>query len=276
MNGEAISTIPKIVIIVQARSGSTRLPGKILKQIKGKSILLLQLERILEAKTPFVLVVATTTERIDDPIFEICKDNNINVFRGHPTDLLDRHYKAALELEAEAVVKIPSDCPLIDPAVIDKVLNFYIENQDKFDFVSNLHPASFPDGNDVEVIPFHILEVAHQEAKKDFEREHTTPFIWDNPQRFRIGNVVMDGGLDLSMSHRFTIDYFEDYEFIKAVYDELYDNKGVFSLFDILDLLERRPDIKKINEKYCGVNWYRKNIDQLKTINLSQTKIIDE
>jgi len=275
MSGVSITALPKIVVVVQARSGSTRLPGKILKHICGKPVLILQLERILAATTPFQLVVATTTDSIDDPIEEICKENKILCYRGHPTDLLDRHYNAALQLRAEAVVKIPSDCPLIDPAVIDKVLKFYLENQEKYDFVSNLHPATYPDGNDVEIMPFQILEIAFKEAQKDFEREHTTPFIWDQPERFRIGNVVMENGLDLSMSHRFTIDYIEDYEFIKAVFDELYEKNKLFSLKDILDLLERRPDIKNINKKYCGVNWYRKNINELKTINLSQTKIID-
>jgi spore coat polysaccharide biosynthesis protein SpsF len=275
MSGVSITALPKIVVVVQARSGSTRLPGKILKHICGKPVLILQLERILAARTSFQLVVATTTDSIDDPIEEICKENKILCYRGHPTDLLDRHYNAALQLGAEAVVKIPSDCPLIDPAVIDKVLNFYLENQDKYDFVSNLHPATYPDGNDVEIIPFKILEIAFKEAQKDFEREHTTPFIWDQPERFRIGNVVMENGQDLSMTHRFTIDYIEDYEFIKAVYDELYEKNKLFSLKDILDLLERRPDIININKKYCGVNWYRKNINELKTINLSQTKIID-
>lgn len=275
MSGVSIPKLPKIVVVVQARSGSTRLQGKVLKQICGKPILVLQLERILAAKIPFQLVVATTNEKIDDPIEEICKEIDIHCYRGHPTDLLDRHYKAALQFGAEAVVKIPSDCPLIDPDVIDKVLNFYLENQDKFDFVSNLHPATYPDGNDVEIMPLEILEIAFREAKKDFEREHTTPFIWDQPDRFRIGNVEMENGLDLSMSHRFTIDYIEDYEFIKAVYEELYEKNKLFSLKDILDLLERRPDIREINKKYCGVNWYRKNINELKTINLSQTKIID-
>lgn len=275
MSSIIISSNTKIVVVVQARLGSTRLPGKILKKICGKSVLILQLERILAARTPFHLIVATTTESQDDPIVEICEDNDIECFRGHPTDLLDRHYRVALKSGAEAVVKIPSDCPLIDPAVIDKVLNFYLENQGTLDFVSNLHPATFPDGNDVEIMPFEILEIAQTEAKKDFEREHTTPFIWDNPKRFRIGNVVMDNGLNLSMTHRFTIDYLEDYEFIKAVYEALYEKNRYFSLYDILDLLERRPDIKKINEKYCGVNWYRKNLNDLKTINSSQTKIID-
>lgn len=266
----------KIVVVVQARTASTRLPGKILKPIFGKPLLLLQLERILAAKTTFELVVATTTDKQDDPIMTLCKENKINFFRGHPTDLLDRHYSAAIEFEADSVVKIPSDCPLIDPEVIDKVLNFYLENLIKYDYVSNLHPPTYPDGNDVEIMPLRILEIAYKEAEKDFEREHTTPFIWDQPSRFRIGNVAMENGLDLSMTHRFTIDYPEDFEFIKAVYEEIYSENKIFSLLEILNLLERKPEIKKINEKYNGVNWYRKNLKDLRTININQTKIIEE
>ena len=132
---------------------------------------------------------------------DVCRENKINFFRGHPLDLLDRHYKAALEYKADVVVKIPSDCPLICPDVIDNVLDYYIENKSKFDFVSNLHPATHPDGNDVEVIPVEILKAAWEEAKQDFEREHTTPFIWDHPERFRIGNVEWETGLDFSKSH---------------------------------------------------------------------------
>ncbi len=213
-------------------------------------------ERVAASKTPKEIVIATTTDKGDDKVFKLCGKNNIKCFRGHPTDLLDRHYKAALEYGADVVVKIPSDCPLICPDVIDEVLNYYIENKDKFDFVSNLHPATFPDGNDVEVMPLKILETAWKEADKDFEREHTTPFIWERPERFRIGNVKWETGLDFSMSHRFTIDYKEDYEFIKRVYDELYDEKKIFTLCDILKLLDQNPDIKKINEMYAGESWY--------------------
>jgi len=170
------------------------------------------------------------------------------------------------------VVKIPSDCPLIDPAVIDKVLMFYRENEGTFDFVSNLHPATYPDGNDVEVMPMGVLEEAWREATKPHEREHTTPFLWDQPARYRVGNVTWESGRDYAMSHRFTIDYPEDYAFISAVYDALYDERRAFSLGDILALLEARPQLMALNAKYAGVNWYRNHLEDLKTITSNETR----
>lgn len=263
-----------ILVVIQARRNSSRLPDKILMPLSGKPLLLRMVERVLSSKTNKQIVVATTTESDDDKIEELCVQNNISVFRGHPTDLLDRHYKAGLEYKADAVVKIPSDCPLICPNVIDRVLEFYIDNYDEYDFVSNLHPATFPDGNDVEVIPVKVLETAWKESDKNFEREHTTPFIWEKPDRFRIGIVEWDTGLDFSMSHRFTIDYKEDYEFIKTIYDELYSENNTFTLCDIMMLLDKKPEIKKINEIYAGVNWYRNHLDELKTVSYKNTNSV--
>lgn len=235
--------------------------------IAGKPLLLQMYDRVSTASLSGTKIIATTVQSIDDPILELCKNNSISFFRGHSTDLLDRHYKAALKFNAEAVIKIPSDCPLIDPSVIDKVINYYINHKDKFDFVSNLHPPSYPDGNDVEVMSMKALKQAWSEAERPLEREHTTPFFWENPDKFRIGNVEWEKGLDYSTSHRFTIDYDEDYLFIKKVYDELYPKKRIFTLDDILDLLERKPELNKINSKHAGVNWYRNHLDELKTIN---------
>jgi spore coat polysaccharide biosynthesis protein SpsF len=231
-------------------------------------------ERVALSKLKGTIVIATTTGKSDDQVEELCKGYQLNCFRGHPTDLLDRHYQAAKLLKADVVVKIPSDCPLIDPNVIDKVLQFYLDNSEKYDYVSNLHPATYPDGNDVEVISFNSLELARQNAKRELEREHTTPYLWENPDKFRIGNVEWETGLDYSMTHRFTIDYEKDYNFIKQVYDELYLINNKFTLEDILDFLKREPEIKKINEEYCGVNWYRNHLSELKTINSDQTKNI--
>ena len=263
----------KIAVVVQARLGSSRLPGKILKPVCDRSILVAQLERIRAIATDVELVVATTTDPGDAAVVEEAERHGYRCFRGHPTDLLDRHYRAAAPLKPDAVVKIPSDCPLIDPGVIDRVLGFYRERSDVFDFVSNLHPATYPDGNDVEVMPWSVLETAWHEAKKPHEREHTTPFIWDQPKRFRIGNVSWETGLDLSMSHRFTIDYEEDYRFIKAVYEALWSPSGPpFSMQDILQLLEDRPDIMAINSKYAGVNWYRHHLNDLSTVSNDDTR----
>jgi len=263
-----------IVTVVQARCSSTRLPDKVLLSLAGESLLFRQLERISNSKLKGQIIVATSTENSDDVIEKLCIDKNFNCYRGNLNDLLDRHYQAAKLLKADAVVKIPSDCPLIDPKVIDKVIGFFIEHSSDFDFVSNLHPATYPDGNDVEIMHFNVLEEAWKNAKRQLEREHTTPYIWENPDKFRIGNVEWETGLNYSMTHRFTIDYPEDYEFIKRVYDELYHKNPKFGLNDILQLLESKPEIKKINEKYNGVNWYRNHLNELKTITADQTKII--
>jgi len=254
--------------------GSSRLPGKVLLPLAGKPLILRMYERVSFSHFAGKIVVAITQEQADNELFTLCKQNNFEVFRGNALDLLDRHYQAAKKFQAEVVLKIPSDCPLIDPQIIDKVILYYINNKDNYDFVSNLHPPSYPDGNDVEIMSFETLEHTWINAKKDFEREHTTPYIWENPEMFRIGNVSWETGLDYSMTHRFTIDYKEDYDFIKRVYDELYQDNPKFGLNDILNLLERKPEIKKINQIYAGVNWYRNHIQELKTISPEQTKHI--
>lgn len=272
MTGKAGTNKPKIVIIIQARRSSTRLPDKIMLPLAGEPLILRMFERVDYSKLADEIVIATTTNKSDDKVKEICNANKINCYRGSEEDLLDRHYKAGLEYNADVIVKIPSDCPLIDYRIIDKVLNFYLNNNDKYDFVSNLHPATYPDGNDVEVIPKNILKITHNEAKSPMEREHTTPFIWEKPERFRIGNIVWETGLDYSMTHRFTIDYKEDYDLIKFVYDELYFKRQKFSLEDILKLLKEKPELKKLNGKFAGVNWYRNHLNELKTISEKQTK----
>ena len=263
----------KILVVVQARTGSTRLPGKVLMPLAGAPLFVRQLERIAAAAVEIDIVVATTEDRCDDTVVEISEAAGFDVFRGHATDLLDRHHAAALERAADVVVKIPSDCPLIDPAVIDRVIGRFLADPDRFDFVGNLHPATYPDGNDVEVMTMAALSIAHAEARQPHEREHTTPFLWDQPARFRVENVPWETGLDYSMSHRFTIDYEADYRFISAVYDELYRPQApIFGLPQIIDLLERRPEIYALNSQYAGVNWYRNHLDELQTVSASETR----
>jgi len=253
---------------------SARLPKKVIMSLAGKPLLIRMYERVAASRLTGTVVVATTTDKEDDKIYNLCKSEGINVFRGHPMDLLDRHYRVGLKYDADAVVKIPSDCPLIDPSVISRVLKYYIDKQNRYDFVSNLHPPTYPDGNDIEVMRMDVLRSAWKSAKLPFEREQTTPYIWKNPEKFRIGNVVWEAGLDYSMTHRFTIDYEEDYFFIKSVYDELYNSNPYFGINDILYLLQMKPHIKEINSKYYGVNRCRHHIHDLKTIYPEQTRII--
>ncbi len=256
----------KVITVIQARTGSTRLPKKVLLPICDKPLLLRMIERVEFSKTSGKIVVATSVNPSDDVIENLCRENDINYFRGHPTDLLDRHYQSAKKFGADAVVKIPSDCPLIDPGIIDEVISFYLSNTNKYDFVSNLHPATFPDGNDVEIMSFPALEKSWHEAKRELEREHTTPYIWENPQKFRIGNVEWKSGLNFSASYRWTIDYEEDYDFIKTIYEELYPKNTRFGMNDILKLLEEKPYLKSINAKYAGRYWYENHLDELKNI----------
>jgi spore coat polysaccharide biosynthesis protein SpsF len=268
--------------VVQARTGSTRLPGKVLLPVAGAPLLLRMLERVRAARTLSEVVVATTTEAVDEPVRELARRAGVRCTSGHPTDLLDRHYQAAVECglseaAADVVVKIPSDCPLIDPAVIDQVIGFHLEQPERFDFVSNLHPPTWPDGHDVEVVPLPVLAAARREAVRPHEREHTTPFIWDQPRRFRIGNVRWETGRDLSMSHRFTIDYAEDYAFVSAVYDALWTpRRPLFGLAEILELLAARPEVYQLNRRWAGVNWYRDHLGELATVGAEQTRRPEE
>lgn len=264
---------PHVVTVIQARTGSSRLPGKVLRPLRGRPLLIHMVERVLAARLVGTVVVATTIEPADNVIELICRAEAFTCFRGHPTDLLDRHYQVAHQFQADVVVKIPSDCPLIDPAVIDRVIGFYLDNSDAYDYVSNLHPATYPDGNDVEVIRFSALETAWHEADRDFEREHTTPFLWERPYRFRLGNVTWEAGQNYALSHRWTIDYLEDYDFINAVYTALYPYKPDFGLDDILALLVERPALPQLNERFAGVNWYRHHLAELRTIAPAETRL---
>jgi spore coat polysaccharide biosynthesis protein SpsF len=263
----------KIVTVIQARISSTRLPGKVMLPILNEPLLIRMVERVQFAKLVGKIVVATSTNSDDDEIKKLCVSRNIECFRGHLTDLLDRHYQAGKIFEADAVVKIPSDCPLIDPKVIDKVLDHYIANSDKYDFVSNLHPATYPDGNDVEVMSNTTLERAWKEASKPLEREHTTPYLWENPDKFRLANVEWETGLDYSTSQRWTIDFEEDYQFIKKVYEELYPVNSLFGINDILNLLKQKPEIAAINQKHLGKYWYQNHLDELTHINEFKNKL---
>lgn len=229
-------------------------------------------QRVQAAKLVGEVVVASTTDSTDDKTYELCRANGIPCYRGHPTDLLDRHFQCAKRNGADVVLKIPSDCPLIDPTIIDRLIDKFLSAQ--VDYASNLHPASYPDGQDVEVIAFSALEKAWMEASRDFEREHTTPYIWERPETFRILNLEWDTGQDLSMTHRLTIDYPEDYELIKLIYEDLFPKNPQFGLPDIMKLVEEKPELHSINAKYAGVNWYRHHLDCLKTIRPNQTKLI--
>lgn len=263
----------KVVTIIQARTGSTRFPGKVLKPILSQTVLYRMVERVMQSELRGEVIIATTDLPEDRIIEKICHINNWNCFRGDSLDLLSRHYRAARKWNADVVLKIPSDCPLIDPQIIDRTIQTYMNRS--FDYVSNLHPATYPDGNDVEVMSMDALEYTWVSANRNFEREHTTPFIWENKDLFCVGNIEWETGKNYSMSHRFTLDYPEDYQFIKKVFEHLYPISPSFSLLDILQLLEDKPELRGINQKYCGVNWYRNHLHELNSVTLEETRLLD-
>jgi spore coat polysaccharide biosynthesis protein SpsF len=266
-----------IVAIVQARMTSERLPGKVLMKILGKPVLWHVVTRLSWSRLIDKVVVATTTNEKDIPIVKLCREMLIDVFTGSEMDVLDRYYEAAKEYHAKTVVRITADCPLIDPRIVDRIIRCHLEDKERFDFVSNNHPATFPDGLDTEVFSFEALEKAWKKAKKPYEREHVTPYIWDQPEKFRIGNV--ENNEDLSATERWTLDYKEDFELIKAIYENLYvarARKGrIFYMEDVLKLLEHKPGLRDINKKYRGFTWYalQKHLDELRTVDKSKYKL---
>lgn len=234
----------KVVAIVQARMGSTRLPGKILLTVSQKPLLEYLVERLRYSKEIDQIVIATTTNPKDDVIEDWCAIKGVACFRGSEEDVLDRYLKTAKAYKADVILRICSDCPLIDPAIVDQMIMFYRNNRAIYDYVSNTLERSYPRGLDAEVFTFSCLEEAAKNAKFPEEREHATLYIYRHPERFRLGNFVSQR--DLSYL-RWTVDEEADFKLISLIIQELYPKKHNFNMNDILQLLERHPDWKAIN-----------------------------
>lgn len=233
-----------IVAIMQARMGSTRLPGKVMKKILGKPVILWDLDRISLSKLIDEIVVAIPYGKENDVIVDTIKEYNDKIVttRGSEDDVLDRYYQAAVKTDADVVVRITSDCPLIDPVVIDSVIEQFLDND--CDYCSNSLIRTYPRGLDTEVFSFKALEEAWKEAKKDYEREHVTPYIIENPDKFKLLNVAND----INLSHlRWTLDTKEDFEFINAVYKRIFPKKQLFSMGDVFELLDKEPELIDLN-----------------------------
>lgn len=239
--------------IVQARMNSTRLPGKILKEVLGKPMLLHLIERLKFSKHIDDVIIATTENKNDDILTYFCLEHDISFYRGSETDVLERHYKTANYFNIDPIVRVTSDCPLIDYEVVDKVISCFFEGSN--DFASNINPPTYPDGLDAYVFSFNALKKANERSKNPYEREHVTPYFWNHPEIFKIMNVFNSS--DLSKIHRWTLDYKEDYNFIKTVYEALYLKKKDFNMQDILKLLQEKPEIKKINEHLIEHNSFK-------------------
>lgn len=234
-----------IVAIVQARMGSTRLPGKVMKTILDKHVILWDIDRVSLSKLIDEIVVAIPFGEQDDVIADTIEEynNKILISRGSEGDVLDRYYNAAVQTNADVVVRITSDCPLIDPVVVDHVIEQFLNND--CDYCSNSLQRTYPRGLDTEVFSFDALSKAWNESKKNYEREHVTPYIIENPDKFKLLNV--SNNIDLSHL-RWTLDTKEDFEFIDAVYQRIYPEKQMFFIDDVLALLDKEPGLIDINK----------------------------
>tara|TARA_B100000315_G_C14488663_1_gene546462 strand:+ start:167 stop:904 length:738 start_codon:yes stop_codon:yes gene_type:complete len=234
-----------VVAIIQARMGSTRLTGKVLKDISGKPMLWHIINRLRFSKLINKIVVATSVNKKDDAIEALCRKNKIDFYRGSEEDVLDRYYQAAILYKADYVVRITADCPLIDPQVVDKVISGCLKKKNIFDGASNAVRRTFPRGLDTEVFPFSILKTLWTQVKESSQREHVTIFMYENPNLFKLYSVEQER----NMSHlRWTVDEEKDLKLVKEIYNKLYKKKTVFSTEDIMRLLERNPYICDINK----------------------------
>jgi len=234
----------RVVIISQARMTSTRLPGKVLREVLGKPLLEYHIERLRQVKQADEVVIATTTNDTDQPIIELCQRLGVAYYRGSEEDVLSRYYEVAAHFGADVVVRVTSDCPLIDPGVVDEVISLYINNRDKYDYVSNSLQRTYPRGLDTEVFSMAALEKAYKEARTQSEKEHVTPYVYRHPELFRLGSCR--GAVNYSQ-HRWTVDTPEDFELIRLILQELYPVNNRFTWLDVLSLLSKHPEWIEIN-----------------------------
>lgn len=246
-----------ILAILQARMGSSRLPGKVLKPVLGRPLLEMQIQRLRRARSLDRIIVATSLAAADDPIAELAAGLGLECFRGSQDDVLDRYYQAALPRHPRHVVRVTGDCPLLDPEVIDELAGFFLAGG--HDLACNTIRPTFPDGLDAWIMTFAALATAWENARLPSEREHVTQYIQNRPQVFKLGNLEREPDL----SHlRWTVDEPEDLAFVRLVYESLYPNNPEFGTQDILEFLERNPQAREINRSFLRDEGLLKSLAQ--------------
>ncbi len=231
----------RVVAVIQARMGSTRLPGKVLLDLSGRTMLARVARRAGRATLVDGVVIATSVAPGDDPIVDECRRLGVACFRGSEQDVLRRYHDAAAHHRADVVVRITSDCPLIDPEVTDRVIRAFFEHEP--DYASNILRRTYPRGLDTEVMTRATLARAFQEATEPYQRTHVTPYIYQHPESFRLLGVT--GSRDES-AHRWTVDSPDDLELIRAVYERMGDDDA-FSWLDVRRLVDREPWLADLN-----------------------------
>ncbi|MBD1835590.1 glycosyltransferase family protein [Cyanobacteria bacterium FACHB-472] len=246
-----------ILGILQARVSSSRLPGKVLKPILGVPMLVRQIERLQRVKLMDCLLVATSKDVTDDAIAYLCRASNVKCFRGNLDDVLDRFYQAAELYSPDHIIRLTGDCPLIDPSLIDEVVEFYLAGN--FDYASNALEPTYPDGLDIEIFRLSCLEQAWKEASLPSQREHVTPFIHQQPERFKIGSYKNN----IDLSHlRWTVDEPFDCELVAKIYEALYPPNPEFTTEDILKWLDENPGFKTFNTCYERNEGFQKSLQK--------------
>jgi len=232
-----------ITAIVQARMGSTRLPGKVLMDLGGESVLARVVRRLRRASQIREIVIATSDSPNDDAILRECDRLCVSCFRGPEHDVLGRYWQAAEQFRCDLIVRVTSDCPLIDPDVVDEVITACITKQ--ADLACNELPRTFPRGLDVEVLTIETLRRAQEMSDQSYQREHVTPVIYERPDVFSIISVQTEP--DLS-HYRWTVDTSEDLTLIRAIYDH-FENRDDFGWRAAVELIRRRPELAEINAR---------------------------
>lgn len=245
-----------IIAVLQARFSSSRLPGKVMKDLLGEPMLYRQIERVSRSKHIVRLIIATSNDPSDNSVEKMCRDKGVHSFRGDLDDVLDRFYRAAEPFAPDHVVRLTGDCPLIDPDVIDSIVELHLAESN--DYTSNTMLPTFPDGLDAEIMTWSALTIAWKNASLLSEREHVTPFIHKHPERFRLGNFKRADG---DLSHlRWTVDEPEDFLFVHRVYKALYPNNPAFTTDDVLNLLQEHPEFETINNTFERNEGYAKSM----------------
>ena len=234
-----------IAAFIQARMSSTRFPGKVLKPILGKPMLELEIERVRSSETIDRVVVVTSTSPEDKQIVDLCKKLNIDVFCGSLENVLDRFYQAAVRFKPDHIVRLTGDCPLIDPKVVDSMVQLYLGKG--CDYGTNCMPPTYPDGLDAEVFTFKALEEAHHEAVLPSHLEHISLFFEEQPERFKIANLACSS--DLS-GFRWTVDEPKDFEFVKIIFESLYPANPLFGMENVLNLLKKNSELASLNKHF--------------------------
>lgn len=251
----------KILAIIQARTGSTRLPGKSILKILDKPMLERVIDRVSKSKLISDLIVATTINKEDLKIVKICANKGIRIYCGSEDDVLDRFYQAAKNVKPENVVRITADCPLMDYKVIDRVIKHHLNTN--ADYTSNVLKESFPDGEDVEIFKYDALRESALNAKLASEREHVTLYIRNNPEKYKLENVEND--IDLS-SKRWTVDNKEDFDFIEELYVALGRKDEFFGMEVTLDYLKNHKKLESINHHIERNQGLKKSLNEDKMI----------